>query len=363
MSRFALRMSLLLGVLGPLAGCSVYGLASTLGFGSTEVRGTSDLATDRVSVLSGRVQVPAALSGAKALADLPALTTVAPLLAVAPLAGVHLYAPSSLGLGRAVQAASFGPEGVRDALVEFVDLETGEVAATASTGVNGLYATRLVFKGARHSYMAQTLLRNGRNQVVGFLAAPVGVDVSQPVGKRPVLDLSPGSTLVALSTTLLSEAYPTFDLSKGYAGIKSGRLAAMVGAIPPHRLQGAASLLNQSRTLNADSFDKMLSDTATASAVMTYEVRKLAQQATGASSITQESPGVNASILGQIVDSLSNLTTPPAADTTQGFFEAIGKQVDLGRANTDGDQIETTLPSLPPLPSPTPAKGVEVVFE
>jgi hypothetical protein len=191
----------------------------------------------------------------------------------------------------------------------------------------------------------------------------VGADVSEPVGKRPTLDLSAGSTLVALSTTLLSEAYPTFDMTKGYAGIKSGRLAAMVGAIPLHRLQGAARLLNQSRTLNADSFDRLLSDTATASAVMTYEVRKLAQQATGAASITEEAPGVNAAILGQLVERLSSLTTPPAADSTQGFFEAIGKQVDLDQARTEGETIKTVLPSLPPLPTPTPAKGVEVVFE
>ncbi|HEY9900476.1 MAG TPA: hypothetical protein V6D00_14970 [Pantanalinema sp.] len=360
MSRLALRLGLLLGVLAPLAGCSVYGLASSMGFGATEGRSTSEIATDRISVLSGHVQVPAALGGTKALAEMSPLTVVSPLLAVAPLAGVHLYAPSSI---RSVQATSFGPEGVREALVEFVDLETGEVAATATTGQDGLYATRLVFKGTRHSYMAQTILRNARGQVVGFLAAPVGVDVSLPVGKRPSLDLSAGSTLVALSTTLLSDAYPTFDMTKGYAGIKSGRLAAMVGTIPPHRLQGAASLLDQSRTLNADSFDKLLSDAATASAVMTYEVRKLAQQATGAASITEEAPGVNAAILGQLVDRLASLTTPPSADSTQGFFEAVGKQVDLGQARTDGDQIKTALPSLPPLPSPTPAKGVEVVFE
>ncbi|MNX90463.1 hypothetical protein D3C86_1225160 [compost metagenome] len=350
-------------MLGPLAGCSVYGLASSLGFGAAESRGTSDLATDRISLLSGRVLVPETIGGATPLAELPALTVVSPLLAVAPLAGVHLYAQRLLPATRATQAAAFGPEGVREALVEFIDLATGEVAATASTGDDGRYSTKLVFKGARHSYMAQTILRNGRDQVVGFLAAPVGVDVSQPVGKRPTLDLSAGSTLVALSTTLLSEAYPTFDLTKGYAGIKSDRLAAMVGAIPPQRIQGAAALLNQSRTLKAPTFDKLLSDTATASAVMTYEVRKLAQQASGATSITQEAPALNAAILGQLIERLSSLTTPPAADSTEGFFDAIGKEVDLDKARSEADQIKTVLPSLPPLPSPTPAKGVEVVFE
>lgn len=363
MRSFALRVSLLLGVLGPLAGCSVYGLASSLGLGASGTRGTSDLAVDRVSVLSGRVLLPAAMTGATAIADMPALSVRSPLLEVAPLAGVHLYETTSLATSRQVQVARIAPGGVRDALVEFIDLETGEVAATASTGANGLYSTRLVFKGVRHSYMAQTLLRNGKDQVIGFLAAPVGVDVSQPEGKRPSLDLSPGSTLVALSTTLLSEAYPSFDLSKGFAGIKSGRLSALASKLAPQNMQGAAALLNQSSTLNAADFDRLISDTATASAVMTYEVRKLAQQATGASSITQEAPGVNASILAQLVQRLAGLTTPPAADSTQGFFEAIGKQVDLAKAVTEGEQIKAELPTLPPLPSPTPAKGIEVVFE
>lgn len=357
--RSLVRLSLLLSTLMPLAGCSVYGFASALG-GLSGGREVSDVATDRIFNVQGQIRLPQGMTLGQPVHELPALTTVAPLMAVAPMAGVHVYATTAL---REAQAVSFGPGTVRESEIQFVDLVTGEVAATASTDPTGRYSARLTFKGTERPYVAQTILRNKFNQVVGFLAAPLGVDVSTVGGKRAEVDLSPGTTMVAFSSVLLTEAYPSFNLRTGFVGLKSSRLAAMVGTIVPVRLQEAAALLDQSRTLSqATSFDALTSDTATASAVLTFQVKKLAMQALATDSLSVEAPGLNAALLGQMVERIGLLTSPPAAGSTQSFFETIAQQVDLPSAKSEADQITTALPTLPPLPAPTPADGLDVTF-
>lgn len=357
--RSLLRAGLILATVGPLAGCSVYGLASAVGGLTGSGSAVSGLATERIFQVQGQIRLPLDLTASRPLEDLPALTTVAPLMAVAPLAGVHLYGTAAM---REIQG--FGPGTVSEGLIQFVDLVTGDVTATASTDAEGKYAASLIFAGTQRPFVAQTVLRNKYNQVVGFLAAPLGVDVSTVGGKRAQVDLSPATTMVAFSSVLLSETYPDFDLRKGFVGTKSPRLAAMVGQIAPSRLHQAALLLDQSRTLSqAASFGPLLSDSATASAVLTFQVKKLAMQALAANSLTVEAPGVNAAILGQMIERMALVTAPPAADSTQGFFEAIGQQVDLPSALASGEQIAVTLPSLPPLPTPTPADGLDVTFE
>jgi len=359
--RDLLRLALTLATIGPLAGCSVYGFASAFGGMTGSGTSVSGVATDRLFDLKGQIRLPQPLTSGRPLAELPALSTVAPLMAVAPMAGVHLYGTSAL---YTAQAVGFGPGTVREAEIQFVDVLTGDVAATVSTDVDGRYAARLNLKGTQHPFVAQTFLRNQFNQVVGFLAAPLGVDVSTVGGKHAQVDLSPASTMVAFSSVLLTEAYPGFDMRKGFAGIKSQRLAAMVSKIDPNRLQQAALLLDQSRTLNqASSFDTLISNTATASAVLTFQVKTLAMQALATDSLTVEAPGLNAALLGQLVERIAAVTTPPAADSTQGFFETIAKQVDLPLAKSEGEQISATLPPLPPLPTPTPADGMNVTFE
>lgn len=359
--RTFLRLSLLLATVGPLAGCSAYGIFSTLSGLSPSGQTVSDVAADRIFQVQGQVRLPQSLTSARPLAEMPALTTVAPLFAVAPLAGVHVYGAAAVNFQ--AQTTSFGSGTVRETLIQFVDPETGEISATASTDVDGRYNARLVFKGTDHPFIAQTVLRNQFNQVVGFLAAPMGVDVSKPSGKHGQVDLSPGTTMIAFSSVLLSETYPTFDLRTGFVGVKSKRLAAMVGEVAPNRMQSAAALLDQSRTLSeAGGFDSLLSNTATASAVLTFQVKKLAMQALATDSITVEATGLNAAILGQLVERMALVTAPPAG-STQGFFEAIAQQVDLPSAKSQGEAIADTLPTLPPLPTPTPADGIGVTFE
>lgn len=358
--RLTLRVGLALCTLGPLAGCSVYGLATALGSLTNTSTQVSGVANNRLLELSGLVRVPDALSANGQVSTLPPLTTVTPLLAVAPLAGVHLYATSAV---RAAQSTDFGPGILRSAPIEFVDMVTGAIAATTSTDLNGRYVAQLVFAGTQHPFMAETLLRNPFNQVVGFLAAPIGADVSTPSGKHATVDLSPATTMVAFSASLLSESYPTFDPRFGFTGVKSARLAAMIGTISPSSLQAAATMLDQSRTLSeATTFDGLLSDTATASAVLTYEVKKLAAQALATDSLTVESPGLNAAILGQMVARISALTTPVPGGA-QGFFDTVAGTVNLDLAKGQGGPISAALPNLPPLPTPTPAQGVNVVFQ
>lgn len=341
-----------------LVGCSVYGLATTWS-GFQDQQSTSALATHRLFELSGSVKLPDSLLSGKPLAQFPELATGSPLLNVAAIAGVHLY-PQSIAPSLVTALGT-----VRDAPLQFVDTVTGAVVATTSTDANGHYSYRLSFEGSQRPFVLQTILRNSAGQVVGFLAAPLGVNVADPTGKKAVVDLSPATTMLAFSATLLSEIYPSFDCSTGFVGVVSARLAAMVRSMPPAKTQAAAALLDQSRTLSGEAtFQDLLSDTATASAVMTFEVRKLAQQAMATDSLAVEAPALNAAILSQLVARIGQVKDPGAAGGSQGFLDSVASQVDLTQAKADSAAEQASLPvSLPPLPSPTPAQGVDVVFQ
>ena len=357
--RLAWRLFLMIGSVGPLVGCSVYGLMGAWGGATTGLSSTvSAVANERIAYVSGKIDLPAGITAGKTLADLPALTNLSPMLGVAAMAGVYHYAVASL---ERTQATELAASTVTGAPIQFVDCLTGQVAATASTDAQGNYTAKLIFSGSQHAYIAQAILRNADQQVVGFLAAPLGIDLSTPSGKHSGIDLSPSSTMVAYSTALLSEIYPDVNLNQGFVGLPSQRLAAMTQQITPGALQSADTLMNQSSTFGTvDSFEELLSNVATASAVMTSEVKKVAAQALATDSLQVEAPGLNAAILGQLVTRIGAVSSVPAG--TQGFLDAIASQVDLNQAKAVGDAIGSTLPSLPPLPAPTPAGGTSVTL-
>lgn len=354
----ARALTLLLGIglsLGPLVGCSLYGLSAALE-GLGERQSTSGIATRRIFDVSGTVRLPTSLATVP-LVSLPELATGSTLLGVAMLAGVHRFPAAVL--------PTTGADGtLRNAQLQFVDLTTGAVVASTSTDLKGHYTQRLVFEGSQRPFVVQLLLRNQAGKVAGFLAAPLGVDVREPAGRKAEVDVSAASTMVAFSATLLSEAYATFDPTQGYAGLASARLAAMVRALPPTRLQAAAALLGASRTLaTATSFPALLSDTATASAVMTFEIRKLAMQAQATDSLALESPSLNAALLGQLITRISEAQVP-ASGTSEGFLGTMAAQINLTEAKAASQADAQVWPTtLPPLPSPTPALGVDVQFE
>lgn len=341
--------------MGPLVGCSLYGLSAAWD-GALDRQSTQGVATRRIFEVQGTVRLPAGIAGAP-LAMMPELATGSTLLGVAMVAGVHRY-PQAL----APVSAADGT--VRDAQLQFVDLETGAVVATTSTDARGRYSQRLVFDGTMRPFVVQTLLRNQAGKVVGFLAAPLGVDVREPSGRRAEVDVSAASTMLAFSATLLSEAYASFEPSKGFGGVQSARLASAVRAMPPAKTQAAATLLGQSKTLNsASSFAGLLSDTATASAVLTFEVKKLAMQAMATDSLAVEAPALNSALLGQLVTRMAAIKEP-AAGASEGFLTTIAKQVDLEEAKQTSQTEAQVLPTaLPPLPTPTPALGIDVRFE
>lgn len=360
--RTLLRLTLLAAAIGPLVGCSLYGLAGTWNSFGAATSTVSAVATDRLVHVSGQIKIPEGITAGKTIADLPTLSNLSPLLGVAGMAGVFQYATTALG--REIQAAAApGITTVRDATIQFVDCLTGELVATALSDASGRYTAQLVFAGSQRAYMAQVILRNRNQQVAGFLAAPVGINLATPAGKRADVDLTPSSTMVAYSTTLLSEIYPSVNLGQGFVGLTSSRLAAMVMAVAPSSLQNANLVMDQTSTLaSPTSFENLLSTVATASAVLTSEVKKVAAQALATDSLLVESPGTNAAVLGQLVERIAAVKTAPTSTGTQGFLDAIAAEIDLDRVRLEAAPISGTLPSLPPLPTPTPAEGTTVTL-
>jgi len=339
----------------PLFGCGALGLGTlaTLSAGTTSVA----TATQRIARVSGTIRLPDSLMAGRSLADLPPLTPGTPLQRVAAIAGVSEYAAQSLA-GPRIQAIA---SPVTGGAVEFVDLETGQVASSTEVDSAGRFTATLTISGHRHPFMAQIRIRNASNQVAGFLAAPLGLDLSQPAGKRAAIEVSPATTVLAAAATLLSESYPTFDPTRGFEGVVSTRLALMVGELAPSQVQAASGLMDASQTLSqARTFDGLWSDLATASAVMTYDVRQLARTALATDSLALENPGVNAAILSQFVERLPSVQ--PGTGQS-GFFSAVMPQVNLDVARQRGSELAKALPDLPPLPSPTPPQGLDVSFQ
>lgn len=357
--RAILRLALVGASLGPLVGCSLYGLAGAWnGFGAT-TSAVSTVANERTVYVSGQIRIPEGITSGKTLADLPNLSNLSPLLGVAGMAGVFQYGTAALGRG--IQATELANSSVKEASIQFVDCLTGEVVATATSDAGGRYSIQLVFSGTQRAYMAQVILRNRNLQVAGFLAAPLGVNLASPEGKRAGVDLTPSSTMVAYSATLLSEIYPSVNLAQGFVGLTSTRLAAMVMAVAPGPLQNAGIWMDrESRFSSAPSFENLLSTVATSSAVLTSKVKMVSAQVLATDSMLVESPGINAAVLSQMVERIGALKVAPteAGD----LLSAIAAQVDLGRARQDAMPISKALPSLPPLPTPTPAEGANVTL-
>ncbi|MNX73920.1 hypothetical protein D3C86_1053370 [compost metagenome] len=207
--------------------------------------------------------------------------------------------------------------------------------------------------------------------MAGFLAAPLGANIASVNDKRQVVDVTPGSTLVTFASTLMTEAYPDFQVDKGFEGIKSQRLATLTQGVSPSSLGKAVGILDQSSALSeAGRFETLLGETATASAVLTSHVKALTQKAANAN-LDQIETGTALSfqtaVISQLVERIGAFVPDPA-NQSQSLFEAVAEQVDLGKVRVVAEQVRQQaapqpLPTLPPEPSPIPNPGVGIVLQ
>jgi hypothetical protein len=355
----------------PLSGCGLYALGGVFG-GGTPLTTSASEPPYRAFNLSGTLQVPENLTAQGALEDAPAMSISKPFETVAGLAELDSRVNYRvLGVQFKVGDMSWTPEGlVRRAYIEVIDPESGEVVSTGRTDDKGRFNIRaFTHESNQAAFILQAVLKNAMGQTAGILAAPVGNQVVSVDAKRKGVDVTAGSTLLAFTSMLMSENFNDITLDKGFAGIKSVRLSRLVRQIDNDQANQAASVLNRgNQVISAPNFDVLLGNLATSSAVLTYEVKKVSQQAAGGTIGSNEAEvSFHAAAMNSTIANLVRVTQQNPASASVNLFKAAAELADIEALKKQAEKIQREIPpdSVPPLPpAPTPTPGsIGVVFE
>jgi hypothetical protein len=133
-------------------------------------------------------------------------------------------------------------------IVEAVDPATGQPVGRVVQNADGTYSMRLPKSSRQRGLVFQATALMGR-EVSGFLAAPVAVSPNKT--GTSTLDLTAGTTTVALTNVLLLNGGKHFNLQTGFRGIKSTELTAMVAYQKQETVTEAAKAIDKavSKTL------------------------------------------------------------------------------------------------------------------
>ena len=361
----------------PLSGCGLYALGGLFGGGPTLSTSAAEPPL-RAFNLTGTLQVPANLTAQGDLVSVSALSIDKPFETAAGIAELDPrvnYRTSGLpGFGLLSTGApqgemSWTPEGrVRNALIEIIDPETGEVVGTGRTNANGEFRTVAHARGRnRTAFILQAVLRNARGETIGILAAPMGARVISPDTKRKGVDVTAGSTLLAFTSMLMSENFNDLTLKKGFAGLKSVRLSRLVSEIDNDDSESAARVLDRGRqVLTAPNFDVLLGNLATSSAVLTFEIKRASQKAAGGTIASNEQElSYHSAVMNQMLTGLVSASRQASASTD--LFQDAAAGLNLDKVRQKAGEIQKALEpeSVPPLPpAPTPSPGnIGIVFE
>lgn len=364
--RVSLRPFFMAGLALSLSGCGLYALGGL--FGGTPMLSTSGSEPAmRAFDLSGTVQVPENLTARGDLAHLPALSISKPFETVAAIAELDSRAYRLLSVGPQEPEMSWTPEGLlRNGLVQLIDPATGEVIATVRTDSQGQFRTRAVAPAAgKGGFILQAIFKNAQGETVGILAAPLGAQVLSVETKRKGVDVTAGSTLLTFSSMLMSESFNDITLSQGFAGIKSVRLSRLVRELDNDEANRASRVLDRGvPVIEAPTFDVLLGNLATSSAVLTYEVKKASQQAAGGAIASNEAElSFHAAVFNQMLSSLFTASRQPGASNN--LFQNAAAALDLEAIRKKAKAIQNAIapdsvPPLPPAPTPTPGNiGIE----
>lgn len=323
--------------------------------------------------LSGTLRVPENLISQGPLAGIPAMSIRRPFETVAGLTVVdaRTYRLLALGPTSAESEMSWTADGrVQNALVEVIDPETGEVVARGRTDANGQFRTRAAARdSSKTAFIVQAVLKNAAGQAAGILVAPLGASVVSVETKRKSLDVTAGTTLLAFTSMLMSENVNDITLDKGFTGIQSVRLSKLLQEIDSTEINKAAKVLDLGTPiLSSPNFDVLLGNLATSSAVLTYEIKKLSEQAAGGAIDSNEAEvSFHATIMSQTISNIAKVFEQSPASASANLFQEAASRVDLDEAKKKADAIQQAIPpkSVPPLPpAPTPTPGdIGVVFQ
>lgn len=352
-------------------GCAVGALVALMspGSGYSTAAGEPPL---RALTVRGVLKVPAEFAAKGSLSAAPALGVANPFTDVAPssriIQGLRILATEP----QASSGTEWNADGtVRFAHVDLVNPVTGEVVGTGVTDGTGYFVVQTTTPAAnRVPLLAQAVLRNSAGETAGVLAAPFGAAVTSVPTRQAGVEVSVGSTLLTFSTLLLSDQYDKVDLREGFKGVKSVRLGTLVSAMSSDRTSTAASVLSRNPDLGAlPGFDALVSKIASESAELSYHIQDITNRAANNSPLT---PDGEVSFASAAMDSLLGAIIRLDADAqasgsaTTNLFQGAASQVDLTTVKQQADDIQrgigpSPVPTLPPIPTPTPGNiGVVV---
>ncbi len=207
---------------------------------------------------------PPVLEGVVRIGKAGGAATLSPLTASAGLASSSLLpatAQSGLGDVPPVEVASASESvlagGAADGVtVEAVDLADGSRLGAAKADGAGSYRIPLASAASRRALAIQATTVAG-GKVSAFLAAPCTVPAGTPGKLR--IDVTPGTSVVALAYARLSGVTAELAVDKGFRGFKTAKLGALVAALDGTTAGAAAATLDGSDTFSkATSFDSLL---------------------------------------------------------------------------------------------------------
>lgn len=370
--------SLTLSLLVPLSGCGLAALGGMLA-PTQNLVSAHDEPPRRALTVKGQIRVPETLARQGSLSSAPSMTVSKPFEQVAPISRSSYRV---LGFGFGVQAVGdegprteWNPDGtVKFAPVDLINPTTGEKVGEGMTDGAGNFVVRtFTLKGGRAAFIAQAVLRNAKGETAGVLAAPFGAAVVSVPSKSEGVNVSVGTTMLTFSTLLLSDSYLQVDLSKGLVGVKSARLDKLVAGLDGKQVSDSAQVLDQGdNILAAKDFDSLVGTLATSSAVLSFNIEKLGREAGGSAPLSPETEvslhtAVMTELLGNIVKIQQEAIASPSVSGIQDLFAKAVERIDVAKVQKKAEELAKnlapkTVPTLPPIPTPTPG-NVGVVLK
>ncbi|MBM3269928.1 MAG: hypothetical protein FJZ01_20025 [Candidatus Sericytochromatia bacterium] len=232
-------------------------------------------------------------------------------------------------------------------LIEVVDPSTGVAVATVIQGKDGKYAAKIPKTASQRGLMIQATAIVGR-EVSGFLSSPVSV-APNATGGVPV-DLTAGTTTVSMTNILLLNGGKHFHLQKGFRGLKSTELVAMVAYQKQETIEAAARTIDRSV---AKAVDKGAATPAQGSgAPVAVTALSFDTLITKTQTVAQTIAKKSAEKSQEAGNSLAALTA-----TTGQILDTLAKQAPAPVPTPRPTPKPTPTPDPAATPAPTPAPG------
>ncbi|MBM3274855.1 MAG: hypothetical protein FJZ00_06865, partial [Candidatus Sericytochromatia bacterium] len=241
-------------------------------------------------------------------------------------------------------------------IIEAVDPATGKPVGRVIQNADGSYTMRLPKSSSQRGLVFQATALMGR-EVSGYLAAPVAVAPNK--SGSSTLDLTAGTTTVAMTNILFLNGGKHFNLQTGFRGIKSTELTAMVAYQKQETVTEAAKAIDKAvaKTLGKAVAGSAAPDSPTifSAAVSTNFDQIFARTTTVSQSLAKKTVQVSAK-----ADEKSLAGNIAARDKIfEGLAEAAAATPKPATPTPAPTPTTPPDPAATPAPEPEPALGAE----